>query len=511
MDKEIKGYKDKANEENHIETNEKNNLIDKDIEKEDEISNEDKENDTEKENQILDTSIDNAEEYNKSEIENTEYEFENDKDLIETEGIDINEDTIDKNQTESRFKLKKKIINIILIGSIVVLLLAIYVEKTVSKYENKIFPGTLVYEQDISNLEKNELLSKLDKIEKDIEDKKVQININNKMYGIEVKNLVSKYENEKLYEDIIKSQNEKNILSKFISILSKKNTNYNLYIKIDEKIFNDLKDEIAQDINIERIEPKVIINDDKISYKEGEDGLKLDEETLYNDIKESINSRNLLKENIIINAKFIKDSPKISMNDLKLINYKVSTYTTTYGSGNSRGSNVENAASKIDDLLLMPGEEFSYENAVGPVILSNGYKYAPVISNGKLVDGIGGGVCQVSSTLYNTQLNAGILPTERRNHSKAVSYVPRGLDATLASGIIDYKFKNTYEYPLVINTKAVNGKLTIEIWSNEDALKGIEYKPVSYVSGNVANTYLYGYDKDGNKVYEKHIDTSVYR
>ena len=224
-----------------------------------------------------------------------------------------------------------------------------------------------------------------------------------------------------------------------------------------------------------------------------------------------MNSRNLLKENIIINAKLIKDSPKISMDDLKLINHKVSTYTTTYGSGNSRGGNVENAANKIDDLLLMPGEEFSYENAVGPVIASNGYKYAPVISNGKLVDGIGGGVCQVSSTLYNTQLNAGILPTERRNHSKAVGYVPRGLDATLASGSIDYKFKNTYEYPLVINTKAINGKLTIEIWSNEDALKGIDYKPVSYVSGNVANTYLYGYDKDGNKVYEKHIDTSVYR
>ena len=248
-----------------------------------------------------------------------------------------------------------------------------------------------------------------------------------------------------------------------------------------------------------------------IRDRDGEDGSKLDEEALYNDIKESINSRNLLKENIIINAKLIKDSPKISMDDLKLINHKVSTYTTTYGSGNSRGSNVENAANKIDDLLLMPGEEFSYENAVGPVIASNGYKYAPVISNGKLVDGIGGGVCQVSSTLYNTQLNAGILPTERRNHSKAVGYVPRGLDATLASGSIDYKFKNTYEYPLVINTKAINGKLTIEIWSNEDALKGIDYKPVSYVSGNVANTYLYGYDKDGNKVYEKHIDTSVYR
>ncbi len=511
MGKEIKDYKDEYDKEKDSEANEKNDLTDKDMEKEIEISNEDNNDEIDKENQIFNTSIDRTKECNKSKIENIEVEFENDEDLIDKEDIDINEDTIDKNQIESRFKLKKKTRNIILIGSIVVLLLAIYIGKTISKYENKIFPGTLVYEQDISNLEKEELLSRLNKIEKNIEDKKVQININNKRYGIEIKNLASKYNNDKLYKDIIKNQNEKNILSKFISITSKKATNYNLYIEIDEKNFNDLKDEIAQDVNIECVEPKVIINDDKISYKEGEDGFKLDEEALYNDIKESINSINLLEENIIINAKLIKDSLKISMDDLKLINYKVSTYTTTYGSGNSRGSNIENAANKIDDLLLMPGEEFSYENAVGPVIASNGYKYAPVISNGKLVDGIGGGVCQVSSTLYNTQLNAGILPTERRNHSKAVSYVPRGLDATLASGSIDYKFKNTYEYPLVINTKASNGKLTIEIWSNEDALKGIEYKPVSYVSVNVANTYLYGYDKDGNKIYEKHIDTSVYK
>ena len=72
-------------------------------------------------------------------------------------------------------------------------------------------------------------------------------------------------------------------------------------------------------------------------------------------------------------------------------------------------------------------------------------------------------------------------------------------------------WQNTYDYPLVINTSAKNGKLTIEIWSNEKALNGLEYTPVSYNSGKFSNTYLYGYDRNGNKVYEKHIDTSVYR
>ncbi|WP_296644816.1 VanW family protein [Romboutsia sp. 13368] len=360
-------------------------------------------------------------------------------------------------------------------------------------------------------MSRDEFLNEVNKIEGRIRTNKVKICIDNKEYSISYENLISKYNNKKLYADIIENQNKKNKFSKFMSIITKKEKAYNLYFEIDENKFNDLKEKIAQDINIECIEPKVIIDGEKITYKEGKNGYKLDEDTLYNDIKKDISENNIIDENIKVDAKLVIDRPKIAMNDLKNVNYKISTYTTTYGSGNARGSNIENAAKKIDDLLLMPEDEFSYERAVGPIIESNGYKYAPVISNGKLVNGIGGGVCQVSSTLYNTQLKAGILPIERKNHSKPVSYVTRGLDATLASGIIDYKFKNTYDYPLVINTIANNGNLTIEIWSNKNALNGIEYDPVSYISGNVANTYLYGYDKSGNKVYEKHIDTSVYR
>lgn len=476
MDKEIKDYKNESNEEKN------NNLIN--IEDEKHISND---------NEI----------YKEDSLDKDEY--------LTKEDINTNEFINHKKQLEKKFRLTKKSINILLIICIATILLAINILKTVSKYENKTFPGTLIYEQDLSNLEKEEFLIEINKIEKNINKNKIKVSINNKVYDIDLNNLISKYNNEKLYEDIIKKQKEKNIILKYLSIITKNDKNYNLYMEIDENSFENFNEEISQDINIECIEPKLIINDEKISYKEGIDGLKLDEKTLYNNIKEYLNLKNLLKEDIIINGKLIKDNPKISIDDLKLINQKISTYTTTYVSGNARGANVENAANKIDDLILMPGEEFSYENTVGPVIESNGYKYAPVISSGKLVNGIGGGVCQVSSTLYNTQLNAGILPTERRNHSKAVSYVPRGLDATLASGSIDYKFKNTYEYPLAINTKTENGKLTIEIWSNEDALKGITYKPVSYANGKVANTYLYGYDKNNNKVYEKHIDTSVYR
>ena len=276
MDKEIKDYKDDSNEEKNTETNEKNDLIDKEIEKESEISNEDNNNEIDKENQILNTGIDKPIECNKSKIENIEVEFESDEDLIEKEDIDINEDIIDKNKIKNKFKLTKKTRNIILIGSVIVLLLAINIGKTVSKYENKIFPGTLVYEQDISNLEKGELLSKLNKIEKNIEDKKVQININNKRYDIQIKNLVSKYNNEKLYKNIIKNQNEKNILSKFISIASKKNTNYNLYVELFGEDYDfsaqyatdywcrSIENMIIQQLKVKDQHPEVIQNIKKI-------------------------------------------------------------------------------------------------------------------------------------------------------------------------------------------------------------------------------------------------------
>lgn len=448
--------------------------------------------------------------------EGIEENINNESNVKELDIVDMSEqehdiENISINKKQIKFKLDKKNKIIIIATIFIILLIGFYTSKTVSKYENKIWPGTFIYNTDISNLNKDEFLTEVHNIENKLKSNELKVFINNKEYSISYENLISKYNNEKLYFDIIENQNNRNKFSKFISIITKKEKSYNLYVNIDENKFSDLKEEISNDINVECTEPKVIIDGEKISYKEGKNGYKLDEDTLYNDIKNDISEKNLIEEDIKVDAKLLIDKPKISINDLKKVNHKISTYTTTYGSGNSRGSNVENAANKIDDLLLMPGDEFSYEKAVGPVIDSNGYKYAPVISNGKLVNGIGGGVCQVSSTLYNTQLKAGILPTERKNHSKPVSYVPRGLDATLASGIIDYKFKNPYDYPLVINTIAKNGNLTIEIWSNKDALKGIEYDPVSYTSGKVSNTYLYGYDKEGNKVYEKHVDTSVYR
>lgn len=115
--------------------------------------------------------------------------------------------------------------------------------------------------------------------------------------------------------------------------------------------------------------------------------------------------------------------------------------------------------------------------------------------------------------MYNAQLKAGIVATERQNHSLPVRYVPLGQDATIADNVIDLKFINTHEYPILIFTYANYGSLTVEFWSNSMALNGITYKPktVIYDGGLKADTTLYGYNAEGEVVYEQFLHTSVYK
>lgn len=441
---------------------------------------------------------------------------ENDKDTLKTNEDNIIDengslDISDDRNKEISDKENKKISNkriYFIVGIIIGILAVLFISMNTltSKYSQLVYPGITIYEQDLSKLSKEELKSKLNELSKEIDNKNIYIKSNKNTYKLSMKEVVLNYNLENKYKEIINTYKDESKINQFFNIIFNKEKDYKFDITINKKYINEFIKDVSNKNNKNCVEPKVIIENDTISYKEGINGKLVDEKDLLNKIEISIGIKD-----INIDIKYNEEKPSISINDLKQVNSKISTYTTTYGSGGGRGKNVELAAKKIDDVILMPGDEFSYEKAIGDITLEAGFFYAPVISNGQLKDGVGGGVCQVSSTLYNTQLKAGILPTERRNHSKAVSYVPRGLDATLATGSIDYKFKNTHDYPIVINTKAGNGKLTIEFWSNEKALKDITYEARGYASGNIANTYLYGYDKDGNKVYEKHIDTSVYR
>jgi len=158
-------------------------------------------------------------------------------------------------------------------------------------------------------------------------------------------------------------------------------------------------------------------------------------------------------------AQIQKTQPAPSVNSGNIIG----TYTTYYNAKIQRATNVVLAASRINGVVVKKGESFSYSQTILPRTAENGYVVAPIFLNKKHAMGIGGGVCQVSSTLYAAMLTAGLPATERHPHSLPVDYIPAGWDATIAGTTKDLKFVNTFDFPIIIYASADNGTLTISI------------------------------------------------
>lgn len=167
------------------------------------------------------------------------------------------------------------------------------------------------------------------------------------------------------------------------------------------------------------------------------------------------------------------------------------SYSTNYGaSGSNRGINIAIAARTIDGTILLPGEVFSYNQVIGDTTPDKGYKLGGSYLNGELVQSYGGGICQVSSTLYNAVLYANLEVVLRYNHSSTVGYVPASRDATVSYGGKDFQFKNSRKYPIKISATAANGVLKIAIYGIEEEE---EYEVVieSQVTGTIPYTTKY--------------------
>lgn len=152
-------------------------------------------------------------------------------------------------------------------------------------------------------------------------------------------------------------------------------------------------------------------------------------------------------------------------------------FTTLFNADKpNRVYNISVAAGALDGLLVRPGETVSFNEIVGPRSTEAGYKTAPIILNNQFVDAVGGGVCQVSTTLYNAVLLTGLEVVERRNHSLPVGYVPAGRDATVVYGGTDFKFRNSTAKYLYIRSSVSRNRLTVKIYGNHDFKRRVEVR-----------------------------------
>lgn len=160
-------------------------------------------------------------------------------------------------------------------------------------------------------------------------------------------------------------------------------------------------------------------------------------------------------------------NPKVTLDKIgpEAFPDKLATFSTRYDvSDKDRTTNLELACNKINGTVVLSGDTFSYNKVVGARTAGAGYKNAKIYEAGKVVDGIGGGICQISSTLYNAVLNANLEIVERKNHQFVTSYVEPGMDATVVYGLTDFKFKNTRQYPVRVVATAKNGIATVTIY-----------------------------------------------
>mgnify|MGYP001160707243 CR=1 FL=1 len=161
--------------------------------------------------------------------------------------------------------------------------------------------------------------------------------------------------------------------------------------------------------------------------------------------------------------------PQVKASDLSSINSILGECETKFNPYSpNRVTNLELASQKINNTLLRPGEVFSFNQLVGKRDKKSGYKNAPIISNTNILSGLGGGICQVSTTLYDAVLLANLHIVERYPHSMAVGYVTPGLDATVAYGYKDFKFKNTYDNPIYILSSLQDNRLSVIILGRQN-------------------------------------------
>ena len=197
------------------------------------------------------------------------------------------------------------------------------------------------------------------------------------------------------------------------------------------------------------------------------------------------------KEEYIIPLNITKAEKTLNDLGTEAFPYKVSEFTTKYDASNkNRSTNLSIAAEKINGLVLMPGDVFSFNKVVGKRTVEEGYRDAKIYADGGVVDGLAGGICQISSTLYNAVLLANLEVVERRNHTFTTSYLPAGKDATVVYGAIDFQFKNSRQYPIKLEASVKNGIAEFKIHGMEEEKEyEVRILPVRTASIPYSTTY----------------------
>lgn len=242
---------------------------------------------------------------------------------------------------------------------------------------------------------------------------------------------------------------------------------YEISYAVDEEILQAWLDENASSLNQEAVDNGLKREDGQFVFVPGQEGIEVDVKKSAGMIADYFsNDWNENDGEISLAANVVE--PRCSEEELRSIKDVLGSYSTNFGdSSTGRAKNVMTATGKIDGTVLYPGEQFSVYDAIAPLDASGGYELAGAYENGTTVESYGGGVCQVSTTLYNAAIRAELEITQRSNHSMLVSYVKPSMDAAIAGTYKDLKFVNSLDTPIYIEGYTEGRTLYFNIFGKE--------------------------------------------
>lgn len=440
---------------------------------------------------------------------------------------------IAKHWDEYDKKNNKKIF--IIIAIIIIALMALSTGFALININNEnIVKGVSIDGIKVQNLSKEEAKEIIDKKIEEKVNNEIKIYVDDEEQTLLLSQVELSYNTEKAIEEAYAIGREKNIFVNNFKILKSLlfGKNINLEFSYNEELLNNVIQGIKNNIPNAVVNPTYCIEDEELIITKGTKGLTINENNLKEKIKEkiklnsngSINIETFMVEPDEINIEKIYEEvhtevqdayyttdpfqiyPEVKGIDFNLEEAKellkedkeeyaitlvitqpqkttsdigteafpdrLSIFQTRYDATNkTRTTNLQIAVNKINGVVLMPGETFSYNKTLGKRTAEAGYKDAAGYSGGKVVQMIGGGICQISSTLYDAVVYANLDIVERHNHAFLTSYVGAGKDATVVYGSLDFKFKNTRQYPVKIVSYMQNGIATVCIYGIKEEVE----------------------------------------
>ena len=360
-----------------------------------------------------------------------------------------------------------------------------FITMPVSAQEKKIEAGIYAGDMDLSGMTTKEAEDKIRAYVDSFGDAEITLNaVDGGTIVTTASELGLKWGNEGILYEAANFGRDGDILQcyKELRDLEYSNKVYDVVVDFDKSKIRSLIEENAEQYNQEAVNATMVKTDDGFAITDGQDGIVVDMEASAEAVYECLTD-DWNGEDCEVDLVITVDEPAGRAEDLAQVKDVLGTFTTSYStSGGSRSANVANGCRLIDGTLLFPGEEFSAYDAVCPFTEANGYYMAGSYLNGQVVDSLGGGICQVSTTLYNAVLLSELDVTERYNHSMIVTYVDPSADAAIAeSSGKDFKFVNNTDYPIYIEgitTPDKNITFTIYGVETRDSNREVIYESV---------------------------------